>query len=118
MKKLLFFSLKYGINTFLLILLGDNINTSENSKVPLTVKNIKKYMCPKCPVQASSKCPMDKLDSLVKVLENAGEGNVPEAQGVSGLYCSTGKATCHDLNLKNNAYVIHELSGRNIACKM
>lgn len=76
------------------------MNTSENSRVPYTVDNIMKCMCPKCPVQANSKCAMNKLDSLVKGLESAGEGNVPEPLNIPGLYCSTGKATCHDLNPK------------------
>jgi hypothetical protein len=80
------------------IILGGIMNTSENSKVPYTLENIKRCMCPKCPVQANSKCAMDKLDSLVKALESAGEGNVPEPQNVPGVYCSTGKATCQDLD--------------------
>lgn len=74
------------------------MNASENSKVPYTLENIKRCMCPKCPVQANSKCAMDKLDSLVKALESAGGGNVPEPQNVPGVYCSTGKATCQDLD--------------------
>ncbi len=76
------------------------MNTSENSKVPFTVDNIKKCMCPKCPVQTDSKCSMDKLDNFVRGLENAQEEDVPEPQNVPGVYCSTGKATCQDLNPK------------------
>ncbi|MDQ1253305.1 MAG: hypothetical protein QG646_2460 [Euryarchaeota archaeon] len=74
------------------------MNTSGNSKVPYTIENIKKCMCPKCPVQADSKCAMDKLDNLVRGLENAQEGEVPEPQDVPGIYCSAGKATCQDLD--------------------
>ncbi|HEY3360838.1 MAG TPA: DUF2769 domain-containing protein [Methanosarcina sp.] len=74
------------------------MNTSENSKVPYNLANIKRCMCPKCPVQAGSKCAMDKLDSLVKGLESAQEGDIPEPQNVPGIYCSTDKATCQDLN--------------------
>lgn len=74
------------------------MNTSGNSKVPYTVHNIKRCMCPKCPVQANSKCAMDKLENLVKELETVREGEVPEPQDVPGVYCSTGKATCQDLN--------------------
>jgi len=83
---------------FMNIILGDNMNTSENSKVPYTIENIKRCMCPKCPVQANSKCAMDKLGNLVRELETAREGEVPEPQDVPGVYCSTGKATCQDLN--------------------
>lgn len=74
------------------------MSTSGNSRVPYTVENIKKCMCPKCPVQADSKCVKDKLNSLTKELESAREGGVPEPQNVPGVYCSTGKATCQDLN--------------------
>jgi len=74
------------------------MNTSENSKVPYNLENIKKCLCPKCPVQVDSKCSMAKLKSLTKGLESAREGEVPEPQNVPGLYCSTGKATCQDLN--------------------
>jgi hypothetical protein len=74
------------------------MNTSGNSKVPYTVENLKKCMCPKCPVQADSKCAMDKLDNLEKGLETAREGEVPEPQDVPGIYCSAGKATCQDLD--------------------
>lgn len=74
------------------------MNMSGNSKVPYTVENIKKCMCPKCPVQADSKCAKDKLNSLTKEIESAREGEVPEPQDVPGVYCSTGKAACQDLN--------------------
>jgi hypothetical protein len=74
------------------------MSTGENAKVPYTVANIKKCMCPKCPVQADSTCVKGKLENLMRELESAGEGNVPEPQNVPGIYCSTGKATCQDLN--------------------
>lgn len=74
------------------------MNTSGNSKVAYTIENIKKCMCPKCPVQADSKCAVDKLDGLVKELESSREGEVPETQDVPGIYCSTGKAICQDLD--------------------
>ena len=80
------------------IISGDKMKMSEESKVPFTLGNIKRCMCPKCPVQADSKCAMDKLNNLVKGLESAREGVAPEPQNVPGVYCSTGKATCQDLN--------------------
>jgi hypothetical protein len=76
------------------------MNTGENAKVPYTVANIKKCMCPKCPVQAASICVKGKLENLTKELESAQEGDVPKPQNIPGVYCSTGKATCQDLNLK------------------
>lgn len=80
--------------------MGDKMNTSENPKVPYTVPNIMKCMCPKCPVQVDSTCIKGKLDNLTKELEGTREGDVPEPQKVPGVYCSTGKATCQDLNPK------------------
>ena len=77
--------------------LGDSMNICENTKVPYTLENIKKCMCPKCPVQANSKCAMDKLDNLMKKYGSGSEGNVPKNQDVPGIYCSTGRATCQDL---------------------
>lgn len=74
------------------------MSTGENEKVPYTVANIKKCMCPKCPVQADSKCAKGKLDNLMKELEGAREVDVPEPKSVPGIYCSTGKATCQDLD--------------------
>lgn len=94
------------------------MNISENSKVPYTVENIKKCMCPKCPVQASSKCSMDKLNNLVKVLENAGEGSVPEPQNVPALTAQRVKLHVMILIPKNNAYVTRALSGRSTTYKM
>jgi hypothetical protein len=93
------------------------MNTSENSKVPFTVDNIKKCMCPKCPVQTSSKCSMDKLDNFARGLENAHEEDVPEPQNVPGVYCSTGKTTCQDLNPKKQCICSASKSGKNITYK-
>jgi len=47
--------------------LGDDVNMNGNSKVPYTMENIKKCMCPKCPVQANSKCAMDKLEIFLNL---------------------------------------------------
>jgi hypothetical protein len=73
------------------------MNTCETAKVPYILENINKCICPKCPVQANSKCAMDKLDNLVKGLESTQE-EIPEKQDVPGIYCSTGRATCQDLS--------------------
>jgi hypothetical protein len=74
------------------------MNTGEKAIVPYTMLNIKKCMCPQCPVQADSKCVKEKLESLKRELEGAREVDVPEPQKVPGIYCSTGKALCQDLN--------------------
>lgn len=60
--------------------------------IEFNLENVKKCKCPGCPVQAKSKCAMDKLDKLSSM------GGTPKPEDVPGVYCSTGKATCSDLD--------------------
>ncbi|NLN44883.1 MAG: DUF2769 domain-containing protein [Methanosarcina sp.] len=66
--------------------------------VPYARSNIERCMCSLCPVQADSKCAQDKLQSSGKAMKDMPEGEVPNPEDVPGIYCSTGKATCRDLN--------------------
>jgi hypothetical protein len=66
--------------------------------VPYSQENINTCRCSQCPVQADSKCVKDKLDNLKEEMEEIPAGEVPEPDDVPGVYCSTGKATCRDLN--------------------
>jgi len=72
--------------------------TSETVKVPYAVNNIEKCMCPQCPVQADSVCTLDKIGNLKNEMKSLGKNEVPEAQKVPGVYCSSGTATCSDLD--------------------
>lgn len=72
--------------------------SGKNSKVPYVRSNIERCMCSQCPVQAESKCAQEKLQSSKKLMENMPSGGVPDPEEVPGIYCSTGKATCQDLN--------------------
>ncbi len=74
------------------------MNKSEERKVTYTLSNIEKCMCSLCPVQADSKCAQDKLVSSKKAMEQIPRGEVPNPEDIPGIYCSTGKATCQDLN--------------------
>ncbi len=67
-------------------------------KVPYTISNIEKCMCPKCPVQANSICVQEKYDSLKNEINSSEKGIIPEPEKFPGVYCSTGSATCVDLN--------------------
>jgi len=69
-----------------------------NFVVPYSRENINRCRCPLCPVQADSKCVKDKLDILKKEMEILPADEVPEPDDVPGTYCSTGRATCKDLN--------------------
>jgi len=67
-------------------------------EVPYVRSNLEKCRCPQCPVQAASKCAQDKVDNLKTVMANLSGERVPDPESVPGVYCSTGKATCQDLN--------------------
>jgi hypothetical protein len=69
-----------------------------DSKVPYTVENMMKCMCGKCPVQADSKCAKDKFKDMGDKMKNAAQAEVPKPEDVPGIYCSTGVATCKDLD--------------------
>lgn len=62
------------------------------AKIEFNMDNTKKCKCPGCPVQAKSKCAMDKLDNL----SSMGVSSKPE--DFPGVYCATGKASCSDLD--------------------
>jgi hypothetical protein len=69
--------------------------TYQSPKVPFTRENIKMCSCGGCPVQAKSKCVEEKIkniDASLKV-QPLQPKDIPLA------YCSTGKATCNDLDM-------------------
>ncbi len=66
--------------------------------VPYISVNINRCRCQQCPVQAESNCTRDKVKSSKKAMESMPEGEVPDQEDFAGVYCSTGKATCQDLN--------------------
>ncbi len=74
------------------------MNKSSNPKVPYIAENIEKCMCSECPVQAGSKCVSEKLKSSKEEMKHLGKGKVPKPENVPGIYCSTGVATCKDLD--------------------
>ena len=65
-----------------------------SSKVPFVGTNVAKCVCPKCPVQAKSQCVSGKLATIKDALSKS----PLKREDIPGLYCSTGKATCQDLN--------------------
>jgi hypothetical protein len=67
-------------------------------KVPFTMANAGKCICGRCPVQANSQCVKEKLGKISEVMTP--EKFVPEA--VPGLYCSSGMASCQDLDTSQN----------------
>jgi len=75
------------------------------AKVAFTMENGMKCICSKCPVQAGSPCAQEKIGKMMKADPPKGMAaqmtmQMPAPAEVPGLYCSTGKATCTDLNFK------------------
>ena len=62
-------------------------------KVPFDSKGAKDCICGQCPVQVRSACSKEK-DKVSRSLPS------PKPKDVSRLYCSSGKAACKDLELK------------------
>ena len=80
---------------------GDNTRTAATGsqkemkpKIEFTRENISKCLCPQCPVQAKSECAQTKM----KMVQESMRGMSPEHSDVPGVYCTTGTATCSDLD--------------------
>jgi hypothetical protein len=70
-------------------------------KVDYNLENMLKCICCKCEVQTRSKCANDRTNKIQKI-EAKGLEAIPvfRPKEFPWLYCSTGKADCHDLNFK------------------
>ncbi len=55
-------------------------------------------MCPKCPVQAKSQCVASKLARITEALKM----KPLKREDIPGVYCSSGAATCADLDPKQS----------------
>ena len=67
-------------------------------EIEFTVKNIKKCLCPECPVQAESECAEGKRRIMLEIAYSSESGMYFEEDRVPGLYCATGKNICKDLD--------------------
>jgi hypothetical protein len=70
------------------------MNQTASTKVPFTTTNVGTCLCPKCPVQAKSQCVSGKLTTIGQALSKSPLNR----EEIPGLYCSTGTATCKDLD--------------------
>jgi len=68
------------------------------SNVEFNVLNIKRCLCPQCPVQEGSICVEGKKRIMAQIAWSSEIGMYFEADRVPGLYCSTGKAICKDID--------------------
>lgn len=65
-----------------------------NQKIPFDQETVSKCLCPGCPVQTGSGCVAD----LKRNLKGALARSPLKREEIPGVYCSTGKATCTDLD--------------------
>ena len=65
-----------------------------STKVTFNSGNVGKCLCPKCPVQAKSQCVSGKLGTITQALSKS----PLLREDIPGVYCSTGTATCKDLD--------------------
>lgn len=66
--------------------------------VTFTATNVGKCLCTKCPVQSKSQCVSTKLSTIGDALKQ----KPLNREAIPGLYCSTGTATCNDINTKQS----------------
>jgi Family of unknown function (DUF5518) len=59
--------------------------------------NIQKCLCPTCPVQAESECAKEKTMKMQEMMGSE-EKMTLKYEDVPGMYCTTGKATCTDID--------------------
>jgi hypothetical protein len=68
-------------------------------KIDFSMENIKKCLCEKCAVQIESQCVKDKQKLMLLITQQ--DLDSPMMMGpdrVPGLYCTTGKSNCKDID--------------------
>lgn len=63
-------------------------------EIEFNKKNFHTCLCPDCPVQAKSNCVQIKINPI----KGSKDMVMPNPKGVPGLYCTTGTATCTDID--------------------
>ena len=72
------------------------MNQTISAKILFSTTNVGKCVCPKCPVQSKSKCVSGKLAKIKEALAKSPMNR----EEIPGIYCSTGMATCSDIDAK------------------
>jgi hypothetical protein len=72
-------------------------------KIDFSMENIKKCLCSKCPVQIESQCVKDKQKIMLLITQQDLDSPMRmDETRVPGVYCSTGKAICKDIDTKKD----------------
>ena len=67
-------------------------------KIEFSMENINQCLCVKCPVQIESQCVKDKQKIMLLITQQDLDSPMRmDAERVPGVYCSTGKAICKDI---------------------
>ena len=64
--------------------------------LPFNAANVMKCFCTRCPVQANSSCVKGKMAKMKEAMMK----NPLQREDIPGMYCTTGTATCQDLDTK------------------
>jgi hypothetical protein len=67
-------------------------------KIEFTMENLKKCICPTCPVQADSACAEEKLMKMQEIMQEMEDKLMSNPEMVPALYCASGKTSCKDLD--------------------
>ncbi len=80
-----------------MVILEENIM----QKIDFSMGNINKCLCTRCAVQIESQCVKDK-EKLMLLMKNQDLDSpmMMSPERVPGVYCSTGKAVCEDIDTK------------------
>jgi len=71
------------------------------TRIDFSMENIKKCLCTRCTVQMKSQCVKDKQKiMLLMTQQDLDSAMRMDEERVPGLYCSTGKASCDDIDTK------------------
>ena len=69
--------------------------------IDFSMENIKKCLCTKCAVQIESQCVRDKQKIMLLITQQDLDSPMRmDEERVPGLYCSTGMASCKDIDPK------------------
>lgn len=69
-------------------------NEVRSTRIPFNAAKVMECMCTKCPVQANSACVKGKMAGMKEAMME----NPLRREDIPGMYCSTGTATCKDID--------------------
>ena len=68
----------------------------------LTIDNVKKCLCHKCPVQKGVTCVREKMDIVIEMMGKKKPYIMPAEGDIPGVYCIIGAATCEGLDVSQS----------------